>query len=132
MTHILLVDDDPGIQSIYGKFLKDEGYEVYQAQDAREATWFLIRQPIDLVLLDINMPIVDGTIMREIVEEYDKKLKVIVSSVYPLSEQRKKITNAHGYFDKSQGVERLIQIIQKVLDDSEKETKKIKTEPLNF
>lgn len=116
MTHVLLVDDDPGIQRSYSKLLKDEGYEVYSAFNAEQATDIMISKPIDLVLLDIHMPGIDGTVMREVIDEYDSDLKVIVSSVYPLSEQKKKIKRAHEYFDKSHGAEWLLTLIHKVLE----------------
>lgn len=115
MTNILLVDDDPNIQSLYGKLLKEEGYQVYQALNASEATNYLITRKIDLILLDINMPEVDGVMMREVIDEYDKDLKVIVSSVYPLVKQKERISRAHQYFDKSHGTELLLSIIREVL-----------------
>ncbi len=115
MKRILLVDDDPNIQSMYSKLLKGEGYEVYQALDAEKATELLITQPIDLVLLDINMPRLDGVLMREVIEEYDKDIKIVVSSVYPLREQKKRITHADDYFDKSHGSEWLLAILKRTL-----------------
>ncbi len=115
MTTILLVDDDSGIQSLYGKLLREEGYEVYQALSAAEATRHMITRKIDLILLDINMPEVDGAVMREVIDEYDTDLKVIVSSVYPLVKQREKISRADQYFDKSHGTEMLLSIIREVL-----------------
>src|SRR5689334_2857846 len=118
MARILLVDDDPSIQRTYCKFLKDEGYEVYQAQDAEIATELLIRYSFDLVLLDINMPGLDGMVMRDVLDTYDETLKVVVSSVYPLSEQRRKILKADDYFDKSHGTEWLKRIIRNVLGET--------------
>lgn len=114
MKTILLVDDDPAIQRTYSKFLRDAGYEVIQAEDAETATELLIRRPVDLVLLDINMPEVNGVVMREVVQIYNRELKVIVSSVDPLTEQRRKIPNADEYFDKSHGTEMLLSLIDKV------------------
>ena len=117
MIKILLVDDDFGIQSLYGKLLKEEGYEVYQAFNAREATNFLVTRKVDLVLLDINMPQVDGVTMREVIDEYDTNLKVIVASVHPLAEQKKMISRADQYFDKAHGTSMLLALIQEVLRD---------------
>lgn len=115
MIKILLVDDDFRIQSLYGKLLREEGYEVCQAFNAREATRFLVTQKVDLVLLDINMPEVDGVTMREVIDEYDTDLKVIVASVHPLAAQRKLIQRAEQYFDKSHGAGMLLALIQQVL-----------------
>ena len=116
MVTILLIDDDPQIQATYAKFLAGEGYRVYQAKDAETAMEFLIRRPVDLVLLDINMAVVGGAEMKEILEAYDESLCVIVSSVYPLTEQKKRISRADDYFDKSHGTEWLSTVIKRVLE----------------
>lgn len=115
MTKILLVDDDMSIQKVYFKVLSLEGFRVYQATNAENATEILITRKIDLVLLDINMPGIDGVFLREVIDEYDSGLKVIVSSVYPLNEQRKRIPKADEYFDKSHGTEWLLACINRVM-----------------
>ncbi|HRE49604.1 MAG TPA: response regulator transcription factor [Aggregatilineales bacterium] len=67
MTYILTVDDDDEVLGTVGRALGREGYEVGQASSGQEA-WYkiIIRRP-DLVILDINMPIMDGlTLCRQI------------------------------------------------------------------
>lgn len=126
MVKILLVDDDLNIQRVYFKILASEGFLVYQAMNAEKATEILISRHIDLVLLDINMPWIDGAFMKEVIDEYDSGLKVIVSSVYPLSEQKKRIPKADEYFDKSHGTEWLLTTIKKVLKSKEEKTNQTK------
>jgi DNA-binding NtrC family response regulator len=118
MKRILVIDDDAKIRSIYNRFLTDEGFEVIEAKDAREGTFKMIRigRPVDVVLLDINMPEVDGCYMRQIIEEWDPNLKIIISSVYPLDEQKKMIPNAAEYYDKAQGTKILLKKINKVFE----------------
>ena len=96
---------------MYSRFLKDEGFEVYQALDAKTAVKTLRGMPVDLVLLDIKMPDVDGFFMRKIIHKMHPKMKVIVASVYPIAEQKKRIAIADDYFDKSQGAELLLKMI---------------------
>ena len=115
MTRVLLIDDDPSIQEVYSRLLRDEGFQVSQATNADKATELLITKPFDLILLDIHMPRVDGSVMREVIECYDENLKIIVSSVYPLSEQQKRVPKAAEYFDKSHGTELLMEIIRRVM-----------------
>ena len=117
---ILLVDDDLNIQRFYGKLLRDEGYETFQALDAERATEILITQPIDLILLDINLPGIDGSAFRQIMEEFDNRIKVIVTSVCPVTEQRKRIRRVDEYFDKAHGTELLLQIIHQVLGETQR------------
>ena len=60
---ILLIDDDPGIRSLYGKLLKDEGYEVYIVPNAKFAADILFTLDLNLILLDINLPDFGGEMM---------------------------------------------------------------------
>ncbi len=58
--HILVVDDEPRYLRLLEANLKTEGYEVSLAQDGVQALEIFSAQPIDLVLLDIMMPRLDG------------------------------------------------------------------------
>jgi len=57
---ILLADDDPGIRELLGRVLESEQYEVALAGTGREAVAQFAAYPPDLVLLDLNMPDLDG------------------------------------------------------------------------
>lgn len=56
---ILVADDDMYIRRLISELLENEGFEVIQAKDGREALEFAKQQP-DLVVLDIIMPNIDG------------------------------------------------------------------------
>ncbi|MDA0675660.1 MAG: response regulator transcription factor [Proteobacteria bacterium] len=61
MAHtIALVDDDRNILTSVRMALEDEGFRVTTYRDGAEALEGLSRQPVDLVLLDIKMPRMDG------------------------------------------------------------------------
>ncbi len=117
MKRILIVDDDFKIRRVYCDLLTSEGYEVGMAKSAEEATEILLRQNFDVVLLDINMPDIDGTVMREVLEAYDESLKIIVSSVYPVERQKRLILKAHDYYDKAQSTGLLIGKIKELVKD---------------
>jgi DNA-binding response OmpR family regulator len=57
---ILIVDDDPSIRKFLEANLTARGYQVYSAQGGTEGIRFLTNTPVDLVLLDIMMPEMDG------------------------------------------------------------------------
>lgn len=116
MKRILIIDDEQRIGQLYTTLLSEEGFEVKHASNAREATGLLIRDNFDLVLLDINMPEVEGKVMYEVIREYDRHMKVIVSSVHPVEEQIQSILGASAYHDKAQGVDILVAKIREVLD----------------
>jgi len=59
-ARILVVDDEPAVQSALSRALKLEHYEVVQAADGYEALERLLASPYEAVILDIGMPRVDG------------------------------------------------------------------------
>jgi two-component system response regulator MprA len=60
MTTILVVDDDPKIRSVLGRGLRFEGYDVHLAADGHEALRIARTMPLDLVVLDVMLPGMDG------------------------------------------------------------------------
>ena len=60
MAHILVVDDEVDLAWALRQSLSDEGYEVSIAQDGQQAIAAVARQCPDLIILDINMPRMDG------------------------------------------------------------------------
>lgn len=72
MSKILVVDDDPHIRELAGVFLKDEGFDVREAADGLQALDVIQAVKIDLVVLDIMMPNMDGwDLCHELKEYYD-------------------------------------------------------------
>jgi two-component system, OmpR family, response regulator RegX3 len=61
MTSILLVEDEPAIAEPLGYLLQREGYEVATVADGGEAVARFSRGDIDLVLLDLMLPVLPGT-----------------------------------------------------------------------
>jgi two-component system OmpR family response regulator len=60
MSKILVVDDDPHIRELAAVFLHDEGFDIEEAADGVEALSILDAVKVDLVVLDIMMPNMDG------------------------------------------------------------------------
>ena len=57
---ILLVDDEDSIQTLLAFPLQRDGYTVIQARDGEEALRLFAQQPVDLVVLDLMLPRIDG------------------------------------------------------------------------
>ena len=115
---ILIVDDEEQIVRVFSWLLKKEGYQVLSAGTCVEARELLKRSPVNLVLLDINMAEVDGPTLFDIIQAFHPGVKVVVSSVYPLEEQRQRIKGAADYYDKSAGLPELLKKIKTHLDDA--------------
>ena len=102
MRTVLLVDDEKKMLMRFKKLLKAEKFRVLQAQSAIEVADALMREhsSIDLILLDINIPEVDGRGIFDIVDEYSPEVPIIVTSVNPLMDQKLRIPRAVDYFQK--------------------------------
>ena len=67
MTKVLVVDDDPMLAEVCGIVLEQEGFSVDTATDGLEALRKVETGGVDLVLLDLMMPEMDGiTLCREL------------------------------------------------------------------
>ena len=116
MSKILIVDDEKKIREIYGKLLALEGYTVVEAEDVQTAARFLVHdESIKLVLLDINIPQVDWGILYRLIRMLDAKIRVIVTSAYPMEDQKQKIVKADDYYEKSQGMDLLLEKVKAVV-----------------
>lgn len=91
MAAILLIEDDPTLQEAYSFMLQARGHEVASAYNGEEGLALALKQPYDLILLDIHMPVMDGW---EFLTQYQSKrtdaTKIIVFSnmVEPEIEKR--------------------------------------------
>ncbi|UKS25159.1 response regulator transcription factor [Paenibacillus sp. HWE-109] len=57
---VLIADDDPEIRDVIRIYLKNEGYRVFESEDGVQALELLHRESIDLIILDVMMPNMDG------------------------------------------------------------------------
>ena len=75
---ILIADDEPDIRSVLSLYMENAGYEVEEAADGRAALAALQTGRIDLCLLDIMMPVLDGYhVLKRIRETSDVPVIVI-------------------------------------------------------
>jgi two-component system phosphate regulon response regulator OmpR len=73
MNKILVVDDDARIRDLLKRYLTQEGFDVYLAEDGRALNKVLLRDSVDLVVLDLMMPGEDGlSICRRLRANNDK------------------------------------------------------------
>ena len=80
---IMLVDDDSAIRQMLARLLAGEGYEVLLAVNGREAVQVVRLTEIDLVLLDLNMPGMDGWETYEQLASESPLLPIIVITARP-------------------------------------------------
>lgn len=80
MATILATDDDPIIQRILGHTLKKEGHTVILASHGFEALELLAENPVDLLIIDLLMPQMDGLTLLNRIRTHDtyRNLPVIM------------------------------------------------------
>ena len=88
---VLLCDDSPIERLALAHFLRRTGYDVDEAADGEAAILHVKHRPVDAVLLDLNMPDVDGFGVLTYLQEHRRALPVILMSGMPLDRIQHKI-----------------------------------------
>jgi AhpD family alkylhydroperoxidase len=82
MAKILIVEDDEAQRFLYHEELVEEGYEVVLSKNGLEALKCLEESPFDLIVLNIRMPVMNGTeVLGKISRRY-KDIPVIIHTAY--------------------------------------------------
>ncbi len=80
MKKILVVDDEDFIRDNLERILDEESYDLYLASNGREALNLTKREDIDLILLDLNLPDIDGIeLLKKIKDDFPHILVIIIT-----------------------------------------------------
>ena len=90
MFHILVVDDDKNTRRLLRAVLEAEHYTVTTACDGEEALAVLDREQIDLAILDIMMPHMDGYEFTSLLRAEQNDLPILMVTAKQLPEDKKK------------------------------------------
>ena len=90
MFHVLVVDDDKNARFLLKELLESERYTVTEADGGDTALAVLDKEHVDLVIVDIMMPRVDGYRFTEELRTFDAELPVLMVSAKQLPEDRKR------------------------------------------
>lgn len=106
-NNILLIDDEDSIHLLYREELEEEGYTVHSAFTGHEALAKLDQIQVDLVILDINMPGMNGLEALRRIKEINPALPVILSSAYQEFKQDLSSWASDEYLVKSANLDEL-------------------------
>jgi len=116
---ILVVDDSEMVVKVLSFIIKKAGYTILSAIDGKAALEFFDGRDIDLVITDLNMPVMDGIeLISEIrLKEYYKHIPIVLFSAGNDEEQKQilKTSGATLLFDKNDIQEKMIPTIKKML-----------------
>jgi two-component system, response regulator, stage 0 sporulation protein F len=107
MKTILVVDDDDAIRTLLQDELLDEGYNVLTASNARDALRMVQEEALDLVILDIRMPGMNGLEALPRILGLKEGLPVILNSAYTQYQESFMSWAADAYVVKSSDLSEL-------------------------
>jgi excisionase family DNA binding protein len=81
--HILVTDDDPSGCKLITKMLETDGYRVSSALGGRQALEIIHRENVDIILLDLMMPEMNGAETLKEIRKTDEKIPVIIVTGFP-------------------------------------------------
>ncbi len=101
MIKVLVVDDEKEIADLIEFYLKNEGYEVLKVNSGNDALNLIENQAIDLAILDIMLPDIDGlSILRKIREKYFYPVIMLTAKVEDLDKIMGLTIGADDYITK--------------------------------
>src|SRR6516162_8387981 len=129
MHTILIVDDESEIRSSLQGVLEDEGYKPLLAESAEECLATLDRKPVDVVMLDIWLPGMDGLEARERIVDVDDPPEVIMISGHGNIETAVRATKlgAFDFLEKPLSIERTLIVLTNAID-----AKRLRSENLEY
>lgn len=86
-TKILVVDDDTDIVVLISSFLAEEGFKVYTATRSKQAIEYIQNYPIDLAIIDIALPEMNGIELLKKLKEIKPNLEAIMITAYKDAEK---------------------------------------------
>ena len=129
MHTILIVDDESEIRSSLQGVLEDEGYKSILADSAEDCLATISRKPIDVVLLDIWLPGIDGLEALERIVAMDDPPEVIMISGHGNIETAVRATKlgAFDFLEKPLSIDRTLIVLKNAID-----AKRLRSENLEF
>ncbi len=118
---ILLTEDDKVNQLVISRMLNECGYGVDVAENGYEAVEMVRKNSYDIILMDIQMPEMDGIEATRRIREFNQEIPVLAITAYALHGDREKFLSQgmDGYISKPIKVEKLIEEIETCINRKE-------------
>src|SRR4030043_1114481 len=115
---ILIVDDDEVMQETLSDVLRKRGYEIFSVGSGNGALSVIKKNIIDLILLDVRLPDIDGLEVLKKIKDFDTEILVIMMTAY--SDVQTAVSSmksgAYDYINKPFELEELKLLIEKGLE----------------
>jgi two-component system, NarL family, invasion response regulator UvrY len=118
MINVLIVDDHPIVRRGLRDILNDEPeLSVTEAATGHDALDLIKTQPFDLAIVDLDLPGMSGLELLKEIKKANKRLHVLILSVYPEDQFAVRVlkAGAAGFVSKDAAPEQLVTAIKKIL-----------------
>jgi len=119
MNKILIAEDNPVNRELLREILETAHYQVVEAGDGQEALARMEEDEPDIVLLDINMPVLDGFATLRRIREHSRfsRLPVLAVTAYAMKDDRQRVLGAgfDGYLPKPINAAALLRELQRLM-----------------
>ena len=118
MHTILVIDDDDQLRISFSKLLKEENYAVISAASGEAGIDIVERNPLDLVILDMRLPGINGMETFKRIKKIDSKLPVIIVTAYGTTQIAIEATKmgAYDYVLKPFDVPEMLNLIEQAIE----------------
>ena len=119
---VLLAEDTPANQKVVTSILAKRGHDIAVANNGREAVDHVINRDFDVVLMDVQMPIMDGyqatASIRALANERAAQIPIIAMTAHAMRGDREKCLQAgmDAYLTKPVDVEELLRMVESVAE----------------
>jgi DNA-binding response OmpR family regulator len=118
---VMVVDDDSAVRDSLSRVLKDTGYEVVLARDGQEALERFDPRQIDLLLLDLGLPITDGWDAFEQITDLSPALPIIIITGQAHQYDHAAAAGVGALMEKPLDAEMLLQTMRDLLSETKEE-----------
>lgn len=116
MATVLLADDDRHQCLLFSEILEEAGHEVRVVHDGFAAVEAVTQDPPDIVVLDINMPVMDGLDALGKILDRDPRIPAIIHTAYSTYRDSFMSAAAEEYLVKTADTDRLVEAVNRVLE----------------
>lgn len=116
IANVLVVEDDDLIRGIFVDIIKSKGYSVLEATNGREALQIIGEHPINIIVSDMKMPVMDGMQLLRAVKTSYPEIPVVVITGFDNEYTEKQVlaAGADAYVTKPFKVEDVSSTLQEV------------------
>ena len=132
---VLLVDDEESILNSLRRLLRGQPYEVLLAASAAQALEIMATQPVDLIMSDARMPVMDGaTLLAETHRLYPATSRILLTGYADLTMIIKAINEGqiHRYISKPWNDEEMLLVLRQSLEHQHSDRERLRLEQLTL